>query len=119
MLNTKIKARDIVKKDIAEDERKIRTHNLCTIGGMVYKHFGDDISPAEFENMLVYLLKIDEVQRYVSRERHSRQARREAEISATKSEIEKNNPQNVSLEKSVHNQMRLVDESREEGLDEG
>lgn len=41
-----------VQNLIAEEERKRRTHNLCSVGGLVYKYFGDDISPEEFKEML-------------------------------------------------------------------
>ncbi len=45
-----------VQNLIAEEERKKRTHNLCSVGGLVYKYFGDDISPEEFKGMLDFLL---------------------------------------------------------------
>ena len=44
-----------VQNLIAEEERKKRTHNLCSVGGLVYKYFGDDISPEEFKGMLDFL----------------------------------------------------------------
>jgi len=54
---------------IAEEERKTRTHNLCCVGGLVYKYFGDDISPEEFKEMLDFLFAIDEVQDFVTEEK--------------------------------------------------
>lgn len=57
---------------IAEEERKKRTHNLCGIGGLVYKYFGDDISPEEFKEMLDFLFAINEVQNYVTKEKEKR-----------------------------------------------
>ena len=57
---------------IAEEERKKRTHNLCGIGGLVYKYFGDDISPEEFKEMLDFLFSIDEVQNFVTEEKEKR-----------------------------------------------
>lgn len=51
---------------IAEEERKKRTHNLCCVGGLVYKYFGDDISPEEFKKKLDFLFAIEEVQNYVT-----------------------------------------------------
>lgn len=51
---------------IAEEEIKKRTHNLCCVGGLVYKYFGDDISPEEFKKMLDFLFAIEEVQNYVT-----------------------------------------------------
>lgn len=51
---------------IAEEERKKRTHNLCCIGGIVYKYFGDDISPEKFKEILDYLFSIKEVREFVA-----------------------------------------------------
>lgn len=61
-----------VQNLIAEEERKKRTHNLCSVGGLVYKYFGDDISPEEFKGMLDFLFAIDEVQNFVSKEKEKR-----------------------------------------------
>lgn len=61
-----------VQNLIAEEERKKRTHNLCGIGGLVYKYFGDDISPEEFKEMLDFLFSIDEVQNFVAEEKEKR-----------------------------------------------
>lgn len=61
-----------VQNQIAEEERKKRTHNLCCVGGLVYKYFGDDISPEEFKEMLDFLFAIDEVQDFVTEEKEKR-----------------------------------------------
>ena len=61
-----------IQNSIAEEERKKRTHNLCGIGGLVYKYFGDDISPEEFKEMLDFLFSIDEVQNFVTEEKEKR-----------------------------------------------
>ena len=61
-----------VQNQIAEEERKKRTHNLCCVGGLVYKYFGDDISPDEFKEMLDFLFTIEEVQNYVTEEKEKR-----------------------------------------------
>lgn len=61
-----------VQNLIAEEERKKRTHNLCSVGGLVYKYFGDDISPEEFKGMLDFLFAIEEVQNFVSKEKEKR-----------------------------------------------
>ena len=58
-----------IQNSIAEEERKKRTHNLCGIGGLVYKYFGDDISQEEFKEMLDFLFSIDEVQNFVTDEK--------------------------------------------------
>ena len=61
-----------IQNSIAEAERKKRTHNLCGIGGLVYKYFGDDISQEEFKEMLDFLFAIDEVQEFVTAEKEKR-----------------------------------------------
>lgn len=61
-----------VQNLITEEERKRRTHNLCSVGGLVYKYFGDDISPEEFKGMLDFLFAIDEVQDFVTEEKEKR-----------------------------------------------
>lgn len=57
---------------IAEEERKKRTHNLCGIGGLVYKYFGENLTPEEFKEMLNFLFAIDEVQGFVTEEKEKR-----------------------------------------------
>lgn len=61
-----------IKNSIAEEERKKRTNNLCSVGCLVYKYFGDDISPEEFKEMLDFLFSIDEVQNFVTEEKEKR-----------------------------------------------
>ncbi len=61
-----------VQNLIAEEERKKRTHNLCGIGGLVYKYFGEDISPEGFKEMLDFLFTIDDVQNFVTEEKEKR-----------------------------------------------
>ena len=61
-----------IQNSFAEEERKKRTHNLCGIGGLVYKYFGDDISQEEFKEMLDFLFSIDEVQDFVTEEKKKR-----------------------------------------------
>ncbi len=61
-----------VQNLIAEEERKKRTHNLCCVGGLVYKYFGDDISPEEFKEMLDSIFALDEVQDFVINEKEKR-----------------------------------------------
>lgn len=61
-----------VQNLITEEERKRRTHNLCSVGGLVYKYFGDDISPEEFKRMLDFLFAIDEVQDFITEEKEKR-----------------------------------------------
>lgn len=61
-----------IQNSIAEEERKKRTHNLCSVGGLVYKYFGDDISSEEFKEMLDFLFAIDEVQNFVTEAKEKR-----------------------------------------------
>lgn len=61
-----------IQNQIAEEERKKRTHNLCCVGGLAYKYFGDDISPEEFKEMLDFLFAIDEVQDFIIAEKEKR-----------------------------------------------
>ena len=61
-----------IQNSIAEEERKKRTHNLCGIGGLVYKYFGDNISPEEFKEMLDFLFSIDEVRDFATEEKEKR-----------------------------------------------
>ena len=61
-----------IQNSIAEEERKKRTHNLCSVGGLVYKYFGDYISPEEFKEMLDSLFTVEEVQNFVTEEKERR-----------------------------------------------
>ncbi len=61
-----------IQNQIAEEERKKRTHNLCCVRGLVYKYFGDDISHDEFKEMLDFLFTIDDVQDFVTKEKEKR-----------------------------------------------
>ena len=69
----KLEARRKKMQDlIADEERKKRTHNLCGIGGLVYKYFGEDLTPDEFKEILDFLFAIDEVQNFVNEEKEKR-----------------------------------------------
>ncbi|MCM1330926.1 MAG: DUF3847 domain-containing protein [Ruminococcus sp.] len=57
---------------ISAEERKKRTHNLCEIGGLVYKYFGENLAPNEFKKMLDFLFSIDKVQNFVTDEKGKR-----------------------------------------------
>ena len=61
-----------IQNSIAEEERKKRTHNLCGIGGLVYKYFGENLTPEEFKEMLDFLFAIDEVHDFVAEEKEKR-----------------------------------------------
>ena len=71
-LSEKQKALTALQKQIAEEERKARTHNLCEFGGLAYKYFGDDITASEFKDMLDFIFAVDEVQNFVNDEKKKR-----------------------------------------------
>jgi hypothetical protein len=65
-------SRNALKAKIEGEERKVRTHNLCQVGGLAYKYFGDDISPDEFKELLDFIFSINEVQEFINSENEKR-----------------------------------------------
>lgn len=65
-------SRNKLQQKIKEEERKIRTHNLCNIGGMVYKYFGENLTSEEFKDILDFLFSNTEIQEYVNSEKEKR-----------------------------------------------
>lgn len=57
---------------IANEERKIRTHNLCEVDGLVYKYFGENLTGEQFKEILDVLFKINGVQEFVNAEKDKR-----------------------------------------------
>ena len=57
---------------IANEERKERTHNLCEMGGLVYKYFGENLTGEQFKVILDVLFKMDGVQEFVNAEKDER-----------------------------------------------
>ena len=57
---------------IASEERKIRTHNLCEVGGLVYKYFGENLTGERFKEILDMLFKMNGVQEFVNAEKDKR-----------------------------------------------
>ncbi len=57
---------------IAAEERKERTHNLCEVGGLVYKYFGENLTGEQFKNILDVLFKMNGVQEFVNAEKDKR-----------------------------------------------
>ncbi|MBQ8613042.1 MAG: DUF3847 domain-containing protein [Ruminiclostridium sp.] len=53
--------KELVAK-IAAEERKERTHNLCEVGGLVYKYFGENLTAEQFKAILDVLFKMNGVQ---------------------------------------------------------
>jgi|GEM_PF-1183067 hypothetical protein len=65
-------SRNALKAKIEAEERKARTHNLCQVGGLAYKYFGDDLSPDEFKELLDFVFSINEVQDFINSEKEKR-----------------------------------------------
>lgn len=63
--------KELVAK-IAAEERKERTHNLCEVGGLVYKYFGENLTGEQFKNILDVLFKMNDVQEFVNAEKDKR-----------------------------------------------
>ena len=63
--------KDLAAK-IANEERKIRTHNLCEVGGLVYKYFGENLTGEQFKEILDVLFKMKDVQEFVNAEKDKR-----------------------------------------------
>ena len=63
--------KDLAAK-IANEERKIRTHNLCEVGGLVYKYFGENLTGEQFNTLLDMLFKMNGVQEFVNAEKDKR-----------------------------------------------
>ena len=57
---------------IAVEERKERTHNLCEVGGLVYKYFGENLTGEQFKALLDVLFKMNGVQEFVNAEKDKR-----------------------------------------------
>ena len=57
---------------IANEERKIRTHNLCEVGGLVYKYFGENLTGEQFKEILDVLFRMNGVQEFVNAEKDKR-----------------------------------------------
>lgn len=63
--------KELVAK-IAAEERKERTHNLCEVGGLVYKYFGENLTGEQFKAILDALFKMNGVQEFVNAEKDKR-----------------------------------------------
>jgi len=63
--------KELVAK-IAAEERKKRTHNLCEVGGLVYKYFGENLTGEQFKDILDVLFKMNGVQEFVNAEKDKR-----------------------------------------------
>lgn len=65
-------SRNALKAKIDGEERKVRTHNLCQVGGLAYKYFGDDLTLDEFKYLLDFIFSINEVQEFINSEKEKR-----------------------------------------------
>lgn len=63
--------KELVAK-IAAEERKERTHNLCEVGGLVYKYFGENLTGEQFKEILDVLFEMNGVQEFVNAEKDKR-----------------------------------------------
>ena len=63
--------KELVAK-IAAEERKERTHNLCEVGGLVYKYFGENLTGEQFKAILDVLFEMNGVQEFVNAEKDKR-----------------------------------------------
>ncbi len=89
-----------VQNLIAEEERKKRTHNLCCVGGLVHKYFGEDISLEEFKEMLDFLFAIEEVRDFVAEKKEKRFLRNNSTIVISENaKPAPNITENISTEK--------------------
>ena len=71
-LNKLEESRNALKAKIDAEERKVRTHNLCQVGGIAYKYFGDGLTPEEFKDLLDFVFSINEVQEFINSEKGKR-----------------------------------------------
>lgn len=65
-------SRNALKAKIDAEERKVRTHNLCQVGGIAYKYFGDGLTPEEFKDLLDFVFSINDVQEFINSEKEKR-----------------------------------------------
>ena len=65
-------SRKVLVAKIAAEERKERTHNLCEVGGLVYKYFGENLTGVQFKEILDVLFKMNDVQEFVNAEKDKR-----------------------------------------------
>lgn len=83
---------------IASEERKIRTHNLCECGGLVYKYFGENLTSEQFKEILDVLFKMNGVQEFVNAEKDKRALAEIERIENITSEV--NEKENTGTEPS-------------------
>lgn len=84
------KSRAELRERIKKEEEKVRTHNLCGIGGLVYKYFGENLTPQEFKEILDVLFMMEEVQTFVDSEKEKRFARENPPVEMTSIDEEEN-----------------------------
>ena len=86
---------------IAAEERKERTHNLCEVGGLVYKYFGENLTGEQFKEIFDVLFKINGVQEFVNAEKDKRALAEIARIENITSDVDgSDEEENVKSEPS-------------------
>ena len=93
--------KELVAK-IAAEERKERTHNLCEVGGLVYKYFGENLTGEQFKNILDVLFKMNGVQEFVNAEKDKRALAEIARVENINSDVDESDDkeENVKSEPS-------------------
>ena len=84
------KSRAELRERIKKEEEKVRTHHLCGIGGLVYKYFGENLTPQEFKEILDVLFMMDEVQAFVDSEKEKRFLQENPPVEMTSIDEEEN-----------------------------
>ena len=60
--------------ELKAEQDKIRAENLSKIGEIVYKYFGENISPDKFEEIMELLFTIEEVKSFIKSENTDKEA---------------------------------------------
>ena len=83
---------------IAAEERKERTHNLCEVGGLVYKYFGENLTGEQFKEILDVLFKINGVQEFVNAEKDKRALAEIARVENINSDVDESDDKEEDTE---------------------
>lgn len=94
--------REKIYAKLIEEERKIRTHNLCEVGGLVYKYFGENLTGEQFKAILDVLFKMDGVQEFVNSEKDKRILTDNADTEITITPVDENVDEEGKAEPNVY-----------------
>jgi len=89
--------KELVAK-IAAEERKERTHNLCEVGGLVYKYFGENLTGVQFKAILDVLFKMNGVQEFVNAEKDKRALAEIARVENINSDVDESDDKEEDTE---------------------